>query len=512
MFHLKLATVSLFLQLLMIGSSSALAQTAPKPAAAPSNDRAVWEASQAYVAALNVGDFKSAATFWSAEGEFIDAAGNSVAGRKLVGEDLAKRFADGKPPQLSLTINSTRQITPETATEDGTVEVAGIKGRPALTGLYSVVWVRQQSKWLIHSLRETSGAFTAPEHALSELTWMIGRWQAESPDGIVEADCHWSAEQAFLLREITVSDGGGVKAQVSQRIGLDPTSPRFKSWSFDSAGGMAEAIWEPSDADWVVSSHGTGGDGESTSAHNMYSDIGPDAYTLKSTDAHDGTAAPPPIELRFKRVQSTTSAGVPLSAADENGKAAILNSREWLETQRAFEQWLSIQNTYSPEEVQQMRTDLRARTENMSVVELQGFLADSREKLAILLGQEAQQARLWLAQRLAVEVNLTREQIQQNRPDVINKTPAQLEAWLIQWRQQRTQTQQNQKAFEQGRQVQIQNIEANRRRNEQARAAALNRAGGRTVTPLSAYHAGRADNQNRPAPAPRLIHALAFRF
>jgi uncharacterized protein (TIGR02246 family) len=513
MCQLRIAmTAFVVLQLWNAADSSALAQGPSKAAAASSGENLVRQASQAYLAALNAGDFKAAAAFWSADGEFIDAAGESVSGKKLIGEELPKRFADGRPPQLAVTINSTRLITPDTASEDGTLEVAASGGQPALRGLYSTVWVRQQGKWLIHSLRETSGGLAAPDQSLSQLDWMVGRWQAESPDGTIEADCHWSPERAFLLREITIVDGDEIIAQVSQRIGIDPAGPRFKSWSFDSAGGTAEAIWESKGAGWLVSSQGTGGDGNPTSAQNTYSDITPEAYTLTSTDAHEGTTAPPPMELKFKRILSTTPAGVASSGAEESGKAAILASREWVETQRAFDQWLSIQNTYTADEVQEMRAGLRDRVDKMSVAEMQLFLADSRDKLAILLGQEAQQARLWLAQRMAVEVNLTQEEIQKSRPDVINKTPAQLESWLIQWRQRRSQTQQNQLAFEQGRKAQVQNLDAHMRRKEAARQANLNRAASRSATPLGTFNAGRVDNQNRPAPSPRTIAAFAFRF
>ena len=411
-----------------------------------------------------------------------------------------------------MTINSTRQITPDTATEDGTVEVARTGGQPALRGLYSAVWVRQQEKWPIHSLRETSGALMAPEHKLSELSWLIGRWRVEGPDGIIEVACDWSPEKVFLLREITLFAGDQIEEQISQRIGLDPVSPRFKSWSFDSSGGVAEAIWEADGENWVASSQGTGSDGESTSAYNTYSQIRPDSYTLTSTDAHQGTVAPPPVEMRFKRIPAVANANTPSSGnVDEDAKAKILNGREWLETRRAFEQWLSIQNTYSPEEVQEMRASLRDRIEKMSVAELQSFLADSREKLAVLLGSEAQQARLWLAQRLAVEVNLTPEQIQKHRPDVLNKTPAQLEAWLIQWRQQRNQTQQVQRAFDEGRKTQIQNNEALMRRKEQGREAALNRANSCAQTPFGAYYGNRINNAG-PGPAPTRLFRGVYRF
>ncbi len=314
---------------------------------------------------------------------------------------------------------------------------------------------------------------------------MVGRWQAEGPGGKVEVDCQWAPEKAFLLREIRTIDSDEFVDHVSQRIGLDPATQRFRSWSFDTSGGSAEATWEPNGSSWVVASHGSADDGEATSARTVYSEIGPDAYTLKSTEGHYGVTDAPVAELRFTRIKPD-SASAPeapsTGTAADDGRAKILSSPEWREAQRAFEQWLSIQKTYTAAEVEEMRAALRSRIDKMSVAELQSFLADSREKLRILLGEDAQQARLWLAQRLAVEVNLTPEQIRQHRPDVVNKTPAQLEKWLAQWRQQRDQTQQAQRAFDDGRKARVTEIDAQMRRKEQAREANLNRANARMMS------------------------------
>ena len=63
--HLRLATVvAVALQLWIACVSTALAQKPNQTATASAGENAVRQASQAYMKALNAGDFKSAAAFW----------------------------------------------------------------------------------------------------------------------------------------------------------------------------------------------------------------------------------------------------------------------------------------------------------------------------------------------------------------------------------------------------------------------------------------------------------------
>ncbi len=242
----------------------------PTPAAGSAAEDAVRKASQAYLAALNAGDFKTAATFWTADGQYIDPSGKSVNARKVVAEDLAKRYSGAKKPQLALDVKSVRTLTSDSVLEEGTVEVQAPDGTAEPRGHFSSVWVKQQGKWLLKSVREDSAAALAHYYALSELGWLVGDWLGQADGTTIRIRGTWAPGRSFLLRDIRVERDGQVKHSVTQRIGLDPMSPKIKSWSFDTDGGITEAFWDKSGDTWHVYSRGATRDGQTTSAQHLH--------------------------------------------------------------------------------------------------------------------------------------------------------------------------------------------------------------------------------------------------
>jgi len=159
--------------------------------------------------------------------------------------------------------------------------------------------------------------------------------------------------------------------------------------------------------------------------------------------------------------------------------------------QHALNEWLSVQQIYTPSQLRKVKAELNARIARMSPQELLDFLSDMDAKLKILTGKEAEQARLWVEQRLATQANLTPEQLKQMRPDVLNMTSAQLQQRLLAWQEQRQHTISVQKAFERGREQGVKNIEAMEKDKEHERDEALNRAYEMNYgSPYGAYYGG----------------------
>jgi hypothetical protein len=77
------------------------------------------------------------------------------------------------------------------------------------------------------------------------------------------------------------------------------------------------------------------------------------------------------------------------------------------------------------------------------------------DRLAVLTSPEAEDARLWLAQFLAVAKN-PEAQLGRSRPDVLNMTAGQIRQELLWLQQHRAARQQSQAAFQQGRTLQKQ--------------------------------------------------------
>jgi hypothetical protein len=133
----------------------------------------------------------------------------------------------------------------------------------------------------------------------------------------------------------------------------------------------------------------------------------------------------------------------------------VLGSERWRRTSREFEEWLSIQQIYKPEEIAAIVQQMRERVARMSPQELERFLDEMEARLRVLKSPEAEDARLWLQQFLAVARN-PEQQLGRPRPDVLNMTAAQIRQ-EIQWLEQhRASRQQAQAASAQKRSLQSQ--------------------------------------------------------
>jgi hypothetical protein len=178
--------------------------------------------------------------------------------------------------------------------------------------------------------------------------------------------------------------------------------------------------------------------------------------------------------------QGDRGASAPAAAStprpDEAERRKIIDGPAWRAMQHDLMEWLSVQKVYTPSQLRRVKAELNAKVAKMSPQELVDFMGDMETKLKILMGPEAEQARLYMERRIAVQANLTPEQLKRMRPDVLNMTSAQLEERLFEWQQQRKQTIATQQAFDKGRQIEIKNIEAMEKDEEHERDEALNRA------------------------------------
>lgn len=130
-------------------------------------------------------------------------------------------------------------------------------------------------------------------------------------------------------------------------------------------------------------------------------------------------------------------------AAEEGARREILESAEWRQMQRELNEWLSVQTLYDADEVAAFKAALHKDMATKSPRELEDFMKDMESRLSILMSPEAEDARQWLAQFMAVAVNPER-QLGRNRPDVLNMTASQIRQelqWLQQTREARLQSQ-----------------------------------------------------------------------
>ncbi len=461
------------------GKPAANGKTAGGKPADLEPDAALRQAIAAHAKAIRAGDFKAAAAFWTAEGDYADPSGKLTPAQKLLNRDSPKASDEGDPPRTTLTLGTVRMASPDLAVEDGTAELVPGKGKSPIKGTYTAVWIRQQGKWLLSSLREHGmGSSAGPGRlTLAALNWLVGHWQAKQDGNSVDVDCHWTPTKSFLLRDITVTHKDGNSHQIHQRIGADSAAGRIRSWSFDADGGTSEGTWEKSGDSWVVTLHGVRSDGTVTSGKSKYADIGDEGFTFETAESRAGGEAQPPIKLRFSRQAADAAASAdetPRDPAQQAAREKILSSPAWRQTLYAFRDWISAQ-PYTPEELSKMKADFKHKTDSLSADELQELLEDSQRKLEILTSQPAEEARQWIAARMALMTRHTPEEISIVRPDILNMTAAQLQQQVTGVQARRAEIARSQTAFNKANRQNLEAINNMFSQEEREREAAINR-------------------------------------
>jgi uncharacterized protein (TIGR02246 family) len=272
------------------------------------DDAAIRQRIEEYVAAYNSHDAKAVADLWAEDAVYLNReTGEPIEGRPAIAAMFEEMFKDGEADQLSVTIQSLRQITPDVAIEDGTVELVSAEGAPVETN-YTAVHVKKDGQWYLNSVRETD--VPAPAAAeepgeLDQLAWMVGEWIDQDDEATVRTRCEWAKNNKFLTSHFDVTVGDQLELEGTQVIGWDPVAQQIRSWVFDSEGGFGEGVWRQEGNQWIVETKSTQSDGSQGSAVNVYTLVDDKTFTWKSTNRQvDGELQPDVEEVPVHREAS----------------------------------------------------------------------------------------------------------------------------------------------------------------------------------------------------------------
>lgn len=279
----------------LFGSGSASAQ-----AEAPELQE-VRDAAAAYVKALETGDRDSLLAAWTTNGDYVDAAGHSYKGRNFVAENF-RHEAQPRPGELRVTVDHLRLVAPKVAIEDGTAQHLQSSRESPVVSRYTAVWVKEDDRWLLDSLRESSLPSKPHNARFSELKWLLGDCVGMTDDeSQVLTSGAMSSDGNFLLREFIVTHPDRTTTTVSQRIGWDALANGFRSWTFGADGDYSEGVWKHLGNVWIVYTTGVTADGKQTAATNIYSQISESGYTIESVGALSDGESRPDLKARFER-------------------------------------------------------------------------------------------------------------------------------------------------------------------------------------------------------------------
>lgn len=270
---------------------------------------AIQANARAFTDAYNSGDAKAIAKLWTIDGDYVDEAGVRTVGREAIEEQYADLFSRYGQARMSLSIDAIKFLDDTTAIEDGIARMELTPLAATATARYVVVHVKRDGEWLISSVRDIrsdalqdrGGSTDASD--LQPLAWLIGHWEIEGPEATVDMTCRWVAQKRYLERKFTTRSGDQILIEGTQLIGLDPTSGRIHSWTFDSTGGRSESVWHPSGKGWVIQSNGILSDGSLSTSRNLVDPIDENTFRWQSVarNVHDVTL-PDSDPVEAKRV------------------------------------------------------------------------------------------------------------------------------------------------------------------------------------------------------------------
>jgi uncharacterized protein (TIGR02246 family) len=294
------------------------ARKGARPAGRAADEKAIRDAAAAFVRAYNAADIRGLTELFTEDAEIIQENGQVIQGREAIAALFASTFEANPGERIEIDDQSIRLLGPDVAKEDGrarlippsapaerTTAIATTTGssKPSVarTGVlhvsrYTVLYVRQNGRWLQSSVRELADNQTRPHDRLEPIAWLVGEWVDEGSGSVVHSQTRWSDDGNFLLREFTIHIEGKPALRGTQRIGWDRQTGQITSWLFDSEGGHGTGLWAHDGDRWIVKISGVLGDGRTATATQIYTVVNPHMVRWKSVDQTIGEHVEPDAE------------------------------------------------------------------------------------------------------------------------------------------------------------------------------------------------------------------------
>jgi ketosteroid isomerase-like protein len=250
--------------LLLLGPRGAVAQSSGDRA---KGEAALRQAAADYVKAIEHGDGKAIADFWTADGTYTDQSGRTANIHDLFAKgDNQARAAGARPVAAN---SKLRFLTDDVALEDGAWNIPGVDGSAPAIGHYTATWVRTGGRWKLDSVRETQTTPAANADQLASLNVFEGEWAGEANKIAIHVSAKWDANRKFLRRQITMTAGKSTLAG-TQFVGWDPLAQQIRSWTFNDDGSYSDGAWSLQDNKWLVVSTRVLPDGSTSEAVQVY--------------------------------------------------------------------------------------------------------------------------------------------------------------------------------------------------------------------------------------------------
>lgn len=270
----------------------------------------IEQAAVKFVEAFNERKLNDLADLFAKDAEVLRLDEDAIAGANDIRTMFELGFAARPKAKISLTMDSLRFVTSNVAFENGQTVSYADGETPTARSRYTVLHVKQDGRWRMKLVREEEEEPLSPYARLQELEWMLGDWVDEGPDAVIVTSCKWDENKSFLLRDFEVKTRGDVTLKGQQRIGWDAAAKQVRSWMFDDSGGFGEGVWTQVDDRWVIKSTGVRPDGQTASATQILTSLGPGRMEWKTEGRLVGNEPLPPLTVVLvRRAPAPATAG-----------------------------------------------------------------------------------------------------------------------------------------------------------------------------------------------------------
>ena len=265
------------------------------------SETAIREAGQKFADDYNRHDAKSAANCFAPEAVYVTAGGTKIEGRESIEKHFSAMFAAAPKSQLRLNVESIYFVTPDVALEEGRVHFTLAPEEPEQISRYVALQVFRDGRWVLDRTRDISIEETPQTNhdRLRDLEWLVGEWMEESDDAYVVTSCRWSDDKNYLLQDFKVRIAGIPNMSGTTRIGWDPATQQFKSWTFDSDGGYSEGLWSKGKDRWTLKTRGITHLGRSYSRTAELHRVDDSTFSWQMRDRIEGGIVLPDTEPIF---------------------------------------------------------------------------------------------------------------------------------------------------------------------------------------------------------------------
>lgn len=249
---------------LLCNCPAALAQ-----ADAGADAAAVRAQADSYSAAFLKGDARALASMWTEDGTFTDTAGRTYKGRAEIARVFEQDLLRSGGQKLKIDIDSLRFPSANVAIEEGSTRVLSGPLSGAM-GRYIAIHTKVDGKWLMYDVVEMKEIKHSSANPLSDIDWLLGKWQANKNGATVTMEVGWAIPNVFMESTFRNKDGNVI---ARENIGVDPATGSITTWHFDQSGGISKSVWNKVQDQWVLTAKSLEADGTSGRAINYIKKI-----------------------------------------------------------------------------------------------------------------------------------------------------------------------------------------------------------------------------------------------